>query len=274
MKKKQNVRRVTAPVKKYLSDLANILYEFLPLSSLSKNTVTFSTIFAESGIEHYLRGPANKRQCLQQGLTRLYRNHERLPWTIIRKTVPAAIEYRMCKRRPLTRSELQALADCLAHLGIDMVKELGSIELDETLPRITVAPEELKQRLRGHDLDPSLAAEPLVLFEEGHLNESVRKAAEKFEDRVKELCGLSAYGQELMGKAFADDVLLDVDSYEPENRGSFAGGYKLLAMGSMTAIRNVLSHGDEERRSPEECFEMLLFLNWLFRGLKSQGEHT
>jgi len=155
-----------------------------------------------------------------------------------------------------------------------MVKELGSIELDETLPRITVAPEELKQRLRGHDLDPSLAAEPLVLFEEGHFNESVRKAAEKFEDRVKELCGLSAYGQELMGKAFADDVLLDVDSYKPENRGSFAGGYKLLAMGSMTAIRNILSHGDEERRSPEECFEMMLFLNWLFRGLKSQGEHT
>jgi len=26
-------------------------------------------------------------------------------------------------------------------------------------------------------------------------------------------------------------------------------------------------HGDENTRSPEECYEMLLYLNWLFRHL-------
>lgn len=35
-------------------------------------------------------------------------------------------------------------------------------------------------------------------------------------------------------------------------------------MGMMSSIRNVFSHGDEGRRSSEECFEMLMFLNWLF----------
>jgi uncharacterized protein (TIGR02391 family) len=274
MSKKRCVRRVTAPVRQRLNDLAEILYEFLPLTSHSKNAVTYSSIFAESRIEAYLRGPTNKRQALQQGLAELYRRHERLPWTIIRGVVPAAIEYRRYQRRPLKRSELDALADCLKSLGIDMVKELESIELDETLPRITVPPGELRQRLRGHDLEPALATEPLDLFEAGHFNESVRKAAEKLEDRVQEMCGLSTHGRDLMAKAFADEALLDVERYEPENRDSFVEGYRFLAMGAMSAIRNVFSHGDEERRSPEECFEMLLFLNWLFRGLVTSGGHA
>jgi len=54
----------------------------------------------------------------------------------------------------------------------------------------------------------------------------------------------------------------------PDNREGFVDGYKLLAMGLMAAIRNVFSHGDEEARRPEECFEMLLFINWMFRLLK------
>jgi hypothetical protein len=274
MSKKRCVRRITAPVQKHLNDLADILYEFLPLTSPSKNTVTFTSIFAESHVEDYLQGPANKRQALQKGLTELYRRHERLPTTIIRKVVPAAIEYRRYQRRPLKRSELDALADCLKSLSIDMVKELGSIQLDETLPRITVPPEELRQRLRGHDLEPALAAEPLDLFEAGHFNESVRKASEKFEDRVQEMCSLATHGRDLMARAFADGALLDVECYEPENRDGFVEGYKFLAMGAMSAIRNVFSHGDEERRSPEECFEMLLFLNWLFRGLHPRDRHT
>lgn len=274
MSKKKTVRRVTAPVRKDLNDLADILYEFLPLTSPSKNTVTFTSIFAQSGIGGYLQGPVNKRQALQQGFAELYRRHERLPWTIIRKVVPAAIEYRQYQRRPLTRSELHSLADCLNSLGIDMVKELESVELDGTLPRVTVPPEELRQRLRGHDLKPALAAEPLDLFEAGHFNESVRKAAERFEDRVQEMCGLPKHGRDLMASAFSDGTLLDVELYEPENRDSFIEGYKFLAMGAMSAIRNVFSHGDEERRSPEECFEMLMFLNWLFRGLDAHDEHT
>ena len=268
MPKKRSVRRVTAPVRKQLDQLADILYGFLPLSSPSKSTTTFTTIFSESNVEDYLSGPSNKRQALQQGLAEVYRRHERLPWTIIRKVVPAAANYRRHQRRPLKRTELAALVECLDNLGFDMTKEIESIELDENLPRITVPPDELKQRLRGHDLESSLAGKPLDLFETGHFNESVRKAAEIYEDRVQELCGRSGYGRDLMARAFADGKLLDLEAYEPENRDGFADGYKLLAMGAMTAIRNVFSHGDEERRSPEQCFEMLLFLNWLFRGLR------
>lgn len=268
---KPRSKRVSAAQREALSRLADILYDFLPLSSHSPNAVTFRSIFAESNIEKYL-GARNKnipkKQALVRGWTLVYRHHPRLPHSLIRKIVPAAIDYRRHRRRPLTREELDRLAACLADMGINMKAELAAVELDEILPPITVAPDELKRRLRNHDLHPAIATEPLELFENGHFNEAVRKACERFEATVQELSGLYHAGRKLMGHAFATDSHLDMDHLRPQNRQDFIQGYHFLASGMMAAKRNVFSHGDEEPRSPEECFEMLMFVNWMFRGLK------
>mgnify|MGYP001236395267 FL=1 len=120
---------------------------------------------------------------------------------LIRKIVPAAIDYRMYLRNPLTREELQNLADILFDLGIDMRKELDAVTIDETLLRITVPSKELEEHLRKHDLEPSISNEPLQLFSDGHFNESVRKAAEIFQDRVQELTGINRSGRDLMARA-------------------------------------------------------------------------
>ena len=266
-KKKNAIRSITAPRKAHLNKLAGILYEFLPLSSISSNAVTFRSIFRGSKIDHYLP-EGNKRQALQSAFTELYRRHDRLPKQIIRRIIPAAIEWRQYKRRPLTRRELDDLSSCLLDLGIDMSKEISATTVDESLPRIAVPPEKLKERLREHDLHPQIASDPLQLFENGHFNESVRKALERYEDTVKRLSGNSAIGRDLMAKSFKTDTLLDVSKLKPDNQVTFTDGYMLMTMGTMAAIRNIFSHGDEERRDPEECFEMLLFVNWLFRALK------
>ena len=263
------VRKITAEKKERINRLAEILYHYLPLHSRSSNAITFKSIFRESSIAAYLEGPDNKRQALQKGFEKLYRYHEKLPRMVIRKIVPAAIEYWKHQRNPLVQEELDALSRCLSSLDIDMSDELSKIVIDEQLPRITVPPEKLKENLRQHDLEPAIASEPLQLFNNGHFNEAVRKAFERFEDKVRELSAIEASGRELMGKAFSTADYLDISRVENENKQSFVDGYKLLAMGSMAAIRNIFSHGDEERRSPEECFEMLLFLNWLFRYLYS-----
>ena len=256
------VRRITAPVRERTNRLAGILYDFLPLSSRSPSTATVRSIFAESGVEAYLDGPSNKRQALEQGLSELFRRHSRLPFTVVRKVVPAAVEYRKYRRNPLKRAELDSLTECLGELGIDMRAELADVELDQRLPRLTVPPEELTRRLRGHDLNTALASEPLELFANGHFNEAVRKAAERFEDRVRGVSEISAHGRDLMAKVFGTSGSIDTTGLQPENEEDFREGYKFLAMGVMAAVRNVFSHGDEERRSPEECFEMLLLLNW------------
>lgn len=266
----KSIRRITTEKKERINKLAGILYSFLPLSSNSKNTVTFKSIFKESKIENYLDGPDNKQQALQKGFEKLYRYHDKLPKMIIRKVIPAAIEYRKFIRKPLTQKELNELSQCLNSLDIDMSDELSKVKIDENLPRITVPPERLKVNLRQYDLDDSISAEPLFLFDNGHFNEAVRKACEKFEDRVREVSALEASGRDLMAKVFSNDNYLDISKIKPENRQDFIDGYKFLSMGSMAAIRNIFSHGDEECRTPEECFEMLLLLNWLFRYLNSK----
>lgn len=272
MARKRCIRRLTTARKVAVNRLVDILYEYLPLTSHSTSAVTFATIFAESALAGYLREDVNKRQNLMNVLTKVYRYYPRLPKVLIRKIVPAAIDYRKHKRRPLTQAELTALSECLFELGIDMRKELKAITLDETIPRITVPPKELEERLRKHDLDPKISLEPLQLFADGHFNEAVRKAAEILEDYVQAQSGLGAYGKDLMAKAFKDGTHIDLSGIQPENQAGFIEGYKFLAMGTMIAIRNVFSHGNEERRTPEECYEMLMFLNWLFRYVKESDQ--
>lgn len=88
------------------------------------------------------------------------------------------------------------------------------------------------------------------------------------EDYVQAQSSLDTFGKDLMAKAFKDDTYIDLSGIQPENQAGFIEGYRFLAMGTMSAIRNVFSHGNEERRTPEECCEMLMFLNWLFRCVK------
>jgi uncharacterized protein (TIGR02391 family) len=265
--RKKACRQVTADRQALINELVDLIYDFLPLNSHSLNAVTFRTIFRESKIYRYLERGSNKTQKLQNGFTNLYRYHERLPWTIIRKIVPASINYRRHKKTPLTQAEIEKLSNILFDLGIDMRKELADIEIDETLPRITVPPDELKERLKHHDLVPQIAGEPLQLFKDGHFNEAARKACEVFEDVVRRLSGSDKYGRPLMGETFKDGSLLNTEQIQPLNRKDFADGYRHLTMGVMAAVKNIFGHGNEERRSPEECYEMLLFLNWLYRYL-------
>lgn len=270
MPRRKPARRITAARQERINRLAEILYDFLPLSSASDQACTFRTIFRESRIDAYLASD-NKKIALREGLTELFRYHVKLPHAVIRKVVPAAIEWRRFKRNPLTRAELDALTDVLFSLDVDMRAELSKVELDETLPRITVPPAKLQEHLRNHDLHPAVSGAPLDLYCDGHFNEAVRKASERFEDRVRERSGLADHGVSLMGKAFGPGGVLVLKGMKPENEKDFQDGFKFLAMGMMGALRNVFSHGDEERRAPEECFEMLMFLNWLFRGLDGAG---
>lgn len=269
---KKAFRKVTANKKILLNQLAELLCQFLPLTSNAKNSITFRSIFAESHIEKYLDGYSVKIQAIENGITELYRRHERLPKAIIRKVIPAAINYRFYKRKPLTKREIEKLSDILFELEIDMRDELVEIEIDETLPRIEVPPKLLEEHLRNHDLESNISSEPLQLFSDGHFNEAVRKAAERLEDFVQDISNLGSSGRELMANAFRDGTYIKTSSIQLENQQGFIEGFKFLAMGTMASIRNIFSHGDEERRSPEECFEMLLFINWLFRSIKTVEE--
>ncbi|MEQ9277949.1 MAG: TIGR02391 family protein [Balneola sp.] len=265
------VRRITANTKALISELVEILYPFLPLSSRSKTAVTFISIFKESKVEKYLGNSSYKKAQLQNGFESLFRYHKKLPFTIIRKLVPAAIDYRKFKRDPLKQEELNSLIEILMKLEIDMREELGSIVLDENVPEIQVPPEELVKRLENHPLVPEISSEPLQQFKNGHFNESVRKATERFEVEVQLKSDSTDIGKQLMARTFAlPTPPVALNTLSTENEKGIQEGYKFMTMGMILAIRNIFSHGDEEQRSPEETYEMLLFMNWLFRILKNE----
>jgi uncharacterized protein (TIGR02391 family) len=261
------VRRITADRRELIRQLADILSTFLPLNARSKNTITFSTIFAQSNIEHYLEGEI-KRQALQCAWERIFRYHPKLPYILIRKIVPTAVGYRRYKRDPLKQEELKSLTLTLKALGVDIGCELQKIELDETIPEIRVPPKELVRRLENHPLVTEVGTEPLDLFRNGHFNEAVRKAAERFEVAVQQKASLQEIGKGLMSKVFSlSNPLIALNNMATENEKGIQEGYMFMTMGLMRGIRNIFSHGDENQRSPEECYEMILFVNWLFRHL-------
>lgn len=265
---KKVCRTITADYREKINRLVDILYPFLPFTAQNKKVITFQKLFAESAVAKYFPQETNKKLSLQKGFIQIFRYHERLPKTLVRKIVPAAIEYRKYKRDPLKREELEELIKCLSELGVDMKEELDKVELDERLPKIFVPPEKLKDYICNYSLEEEISGEPVELFCNGHFNEAIRKACEKLEHLVQTLTNQDNFGKDLMARAFSNENLLNIDKLQPENKSSFIEGYRFMAMGTMGAIRNVFSHADEEKRKPEECFEILLFLNWMLRAIK------
>jgi len=262
-------RRLTTDRRTKIHELVDLMADFLPLSAHSDRSTTFLKIFSESNVQSYIKQKLPKKKAMTAAWEKIYRRHPKLPFTLIRKIVPAAVDYRRYKRTPLRREEIDRLSDILASLGFDMRRELALVELDETVPEIQVPPLELLKRLEEHPLVTQVAGEPLELFRNGHFNESVRKAAERFEVAVQKKSGQTSSGKDLMGKVFnLDNPVIALNPLKTENDKGIQEGYMHLTIGMIRAIRNIFSHGDEDQRAPEEAYEMLLFINWLFRLLE------
>ena len=71
----------------------------------------------------------SKVKKLQNGWENVYRYKTRLPSMLIRKIVPAAIEYRKNQRNPIKKEEITALNGILLKLEIDMSGELLGLEI-------------------------------------------------------------------------------------------------------------------------------------------------
>lgn len=267
-KRKKAIRTITASERGHITDLTEILYDFLPLSTHNNKTETITSIFKESKIHSYIPKNTSKKEAVEKSLVKLFRYHQKLPFTIFRKIVIAAIKYRRYKRNPLKRQEIDRLDVILQELSINMSNEFSAIKLDQIPLLIKVPSSELIRRLENHPLCEQVYSEPLELFKNGHFNESVRKATEKYEVEIQKRTNLSDIGKTLMGKAFnLKTPIIKLNNLTSENEKGVQEGYQFLTMGMIRAMRNIFSHGDENQRKPEEAYEMLLFVNWLFRQL-------
>jgi len=122
-------------------------------------------------------------------------------------------------------------------------------------------------RFDGFHPEVAIARE---LFAGGHLQEAVRKAAERFINRVaQEAEREDLHGASLMNHAFSAEqpVLVFSESRLTPTEQSLHNGFRFLAVGLTEAIRNVYTHEDKVDVDEIEALEWLGFISAMHRRL-------
>lgn len=108
------------------------------------------------------------------------------------------------------------------------------------------------------------------LFAGGHLQEAVRKAAERFINRVaQEAEREDLHGSSLMNHAFSAEqpVLVFTERRLTPTDQSLHNGFRFLAVGLTEAVRNVYTHQDDVDVNEIEALEWLGFISAMHRRL-------
>jgi uncharacterized protein (TIGR02391 family) len=151
-------------------------------------------------------------------------------------------------------------------LGFSIRKKLEAIELPE--PSRVCAPAQDKIALLERlDLHEALTDDCLEMFRDGHFNEAVRKALERFEKCIQDAIGdQKNFGRDLMAKAFSEQhPQIELNAMQSANDRSEQEGFKFLTMGAMSGLRNLYSHGDVDQMSATDAIERLGFVSMLFK---------
>lgn len=107
------------------------------------------------------------------------------------------------------------------------------------------------------------------LVRDRYFDEAVRKASQRFMNRVRELADRPDLdGVGLLNKTFSEDApLLSFSDRSTLVERDEHNGYRALAVGLAQAIRNVLSHDDNYGLTRLEALEWLAFISAMHRRL-------
>ncbi len=107
------------------------------------------------------------------------------------------------------------------------------------------------------------------LFKDGHYDDAVRKASQRFVNRVQELADRPDLdGAGLMNNSFSEkSPLLECNDRETLIERDEHNGYRFLAVGLTQAIRNVVTHHDNYGLDAVPALEWLAFISAMHRRL-------
>ena len=116
----------------------------------------------------------------------------------------------------------------------------------------------------------------LGLFEDGHYDDSVRKASQRFINRVQELVDRPDLdGAGLIDKTFsAQSPLLAFNNRSTPLERDEHDGYRFLAAGLTRALRNVVTHHDDYGLGATAASEWLVFTSAMHRRLDQAEQVT
>ncbi len=107
------------------------------------------------------------------------------------------------------------------------------------------------------------------LYRDGHFDEAVRKASQRFINRIAERAGRPDFdGAALVNKSFsAQEPLLEFNTRETTYERDEHDGFRFLAVGLARGLRNLLSHSDDFGLTGVTALEWMAFISAMHRRL-------
>jgi uncharacterized protein (TIGR02391 family) len=222
------------------------------------------------GLKDCWRKQQNKKADIAYLLENVMRRHPRKPKALVLEIVRGGVQWMARKGERVTPEHLNAIAEPMETLGFRIGRELAKIEIPEP-SRVRHPPQDLVALFDRLDLHQALKDDVAQLFRDGHFNEAVRKALERFEKTIQDRVGdQKTIGRELMAKAFgADPPPIALNALATGNDRSEQEGFKFLTMGAMSGMRNLYSHGDVAQMSAMDAIERLGFVSLLFKRVEA-----
>lgn len=267
---KREVKKRTLSVRnrQQVRILAEQLGQLIPLSGF-RSTFNVTQLAKERGLAQYLpKKSQNKKESLAVFLENVISYRPRTLKIIIQEILPKAIERRHQNGNPVLAAEADTFATTLFDLGIDLRKEIKELHLPAERPTIVPPPPEVRKMVETYPLHPTLLPECKKIFLDGHINESVRKALEKYELVIQQLSSSPKQGKDLMATVFSEQApVVRVGDTATQAGCNAQEGMKFISMGIMQWWRNNLSHGDEGQMPHHEAFSRLILVSNLLHTL-------
>jgi uncharacterized protein (TIGR02391 family) len=256
-------RSLSAGAIQNLRMLAGQIGEIIPATSYGRGGFCFQTIATRLGLKSKWRA-GSKKEAIFGFLRSVYRDHPRMFYRIFRENIAQGIERRHKLGNPVLEPEILALDKTLRALHVRLTKEFNDLHLPKERPKIVPPPSEFQKMLDVLGLHPILLPDCAKLFKDGHINESARKALEKYEVYVQQKSGQHSIGKTLMAMAFSETAPLVKIADVSTTRGKgLQDGFKFLSMGAMEFWRNYCSHGDEEQMGHHHAIAILATVSHL-----------
>lgn len=263
--KKASAMRITGKRKNEIKRLAEALAAIAPSTSPGSGFCV-QRVAEQMGLKDCWKKQKNKKADIAHLLENTFRRYPRKPKFLVLKIVGGGVQWMARKGKQVTQEHLDAIAEPMEALGFSIRKELNSIKIPET-SRVCEPSQDLVAILDRLELHEALKDDISEMFRDGHFNESVRKALERFERRIQDATNdHKTHGQQLMAKAFnKNNPKMPINPLKTANDESEQEGFMHLTMGAMAGMRNLYSHGDVEQMSAMDAIERLAFISLLFK---------
>lgn len=254
-----------------IEDFVERIGEIIPATAPMGKGLCFKNIAKEKRLQKYWKDLSNKKNTLANFFKNVYKYKPVVFRKIIRENISSGIDRRNKQGNPVLQAEMKIISDILLELGINMKKELKDLELPTERPLIISTSIEFQNMIKKVGINNDIFKECIEMFNNGHLNESIRKSCEKYEKLIKDISGLTdKIGKDLMADAFREDLpKIKINDLDTQSKKTQQEGFKFISMGIMQYIRNCFSHDDVKQVPVQEAFAMLCLLNYLYKTVQN-----